>query len=328
MSNPLRLAFIGCGGFARRYHLPVLRDNPAVRVTLICDPSKAPELAHWAAALGAKQTSDTDDLWQPGACDAVIVSTPHTMHADHTRLVLQHDKDVMVDKPFVMHDSDAESLAELAVQRGVTNAVGFNRRLDPAFVRARALIQQGHIGRVRHVDTVQLGYEREGWFLVQSLGGGGPFTGRASHMADIVPWLTGKRPESVRARVRPGEAGRSDYGGFIDLRFTDMDCRMTCIEAGFHMWDELRLYGDDGMIELRRPLTMPIGWSLTWTKNRAGDFEFMTADPTPGAVTLDFVDAVRNGTAPSCSFAEARTSVRVVESAFRSGREGEQWLPL
>jgi len=328
VSEPLRLAFIGCGGFARRYHLPPLQNNEEVQVTLICDPSDAPELTSWADLLHARVAREIDELWQSSACDAVIVSTPHTLHADQIRMALQHGKHVMVDKPFVMHDADAESLTGLAEERDLVNAVAFNRRLDPAFRRARALIRDGFIGQTQHVCTVQLGYERGGWFLVPTLGGGGPFTGRASHMADIVPWLTDLQPEMVRARIRPASNERSDFGGFIDLRFSGLDCRMTCIEAGFHMWDELRIYGDTGMLELRRPLTVPIGWSLTWTKNRAGDFETMVADATPGAATLDFVHAVRNGSAPACTFAEARTSVRVIESAFRSARESEEWLPL
>ena len=328
MSGAVRLAFIGCGGFARRYHLPALRDNPAVHVTLICDPSGALDLVDWAEKLKARVTPHRDDLWRPGACDAIIVSTPHTLHADQARQALEQGKHLLVDKPFVMRDADARALAELAERRGLVNAVAFNRRLDPAFLRARTLIRDGKIGPVRHVDTVQLGYEREGWFLVPALGGGGPFTGRASHMADIVPWLIDRRPEAVRGRIRPAEPDRSDHGGFIDLRFTDMDCRMTCIEAGFHMWDELRFYGETGMIELRRPLTMPIGWSLTWTRDRAGDIESMAADPTPGAATLDFLDAVRNGSKPACSFADARISVAVIEAAFRSAHEGEPWIPL
>ena len=36
---------------------------------------------------------------------------------------------------------------------------------------------------------------------------------------------------------------------------------MTCIEEGWHMWDECRIFGDDGLVELGRPLTASIGWA-------------------------------------------------------------------
>lgn len=324
----IRLSFVGCGAFARRYHLPALHQATDVSVGLICDPSGAPELATAADALGARITDRIEEVWEAAACDAVIISTPHTFHAEQTRRALHHGKHVLVDKPFVMKDTEARELSELATSLGCVNGVAFNRRFDAAFLRARQIIGEGGIGPVRHVETVQLGYERAGWFLVPELGGGGPFTGRASHMADLVPWLLDCPPLQVRGRLREAPPGRSDYGGFIDLRFADVDCRMTCIEAGFHMWDEVRIYGEDGLIELRRPLNLPIGWSLTWVKDRDGNAETMSADATPGASTLDFLNAIRTATTPICSFADARTSVRVVEAAFRSAREGERWLQL
>ena len=324
----IRLSFIGCGAFARRYHLPVLYRSRDVSVGVICDPSSAPELAAAAEALGARITDRIEEVWDPAAGDAVIISTPHTLHAEQSRRALNEGKHILVDKPFVMKDEDARELSQLATSLGRVNGVAFNRRFDAAFLRARQIIGEGGIGPVRHVETVQLGYERAGWFLVPELGGGGPFTGRASHMADIVPWLLDSPPLEVRGRLREGPPGRSDHGGFIDLRFADVDCRMTCIEAGFHMWDEVRIYGENGLIELRRPLDLPIGWSLSWVKDREGKAETMSADATPGAATLDFLSAVRAATKPACSFADARTSVRVVEAAFRSARQGERWLNL
>src|SRR6266480_1659099 len=99
---------------------------------------------------------------------------------------------------------DARALAAEAQRRQLGNAVAFNRRFDRGCLRARDIIRAGGIGPVRYVETVQLGYEGKGWFLVPSLGGGGPFTGRATHMADIVPWLIERSPTQVRARVRGG----------------------------------------------------------------------------------------------------------------------------
>ena len=138
---------------------------------------------------------------------------------------------------------------------GVVNGVAYNRRFDRGCLRAREILRAGGIGEVRYVQTVQLGYERAGWFLVPELGGGGPYTGRASHMADLLPWLLGRTPTRLRSRVRTSSPARSDHGGFIELQFDALECQMTCIEEGLHMWDEVRIFGDDGLIELRRPLT-------------------------------------------------------------------------
>jgi predicted dehydrogenase len=227
-----------------------------------------------------------------------------------------------------MRTADAQRLAERAERRTLHNAVAYNRRFDAGCLRAREIIASGGIGTVRFVQTVQLGYERAGWFLVPQLGGGGPYTGRASHMADLIPWLIGRVPTRLRSRVREGQKGRSDPGGFIELQFDALECQMTCIEEGLHMWDEVRVFGEDGLIELRRPLTEPIGWTMTWLGDRGRRVEHTPADPHPGDATRNFLDALRGNGRVACSFAEAVRSVEIVERAFESARQGGAWLDL
>ena len=95
------------------------------------------------------------------------------------------------------------------------------------------------------------------------------------------------------------------------------------------MWDEIRLFGDDGLIELRRPLDLPLGWQLTrWGRDRTA-VETVAADATPGPATRDFLDAVLGERpAAACSFADAWVSVRIVEQAFESVRQGGRWLEV
>lgn len=326
--NRLKIGFFGCGGFARRYHVPALVDSPDARIAIVCDVAPAPALRDIAARAEAPIVAKPEELLAPGTCDAVILSTPHTLHYEHAKAVVAAGRHILVDKPFVMHVREAEELASLAAARGVVAGVAFNRRLDRGCLRARELIRAGALGPVRYIETTQLGYEKAGWFLDPALGGGGPFTGRGSHMADLVPWLVDKAPRSVRGRVRAAAAGRSDHGGFIDVRFDDLECRITCVEEGWHMWDEVRIFGEDGLIELRRPLNFPIGWHFTWRHERGRLVEEIAADDTPGGCTRDFVAAIAEKRAPVCSFAQAATSVKIIAGAFTSAAQGEAWLAI
>lgn len=327
----LAVAFLGCGGFARRYHVPALRADSRVRIAWICDA--APEgLRSLAAETGARLTPSIDDILVPDACAAVILSTPHTLHAEHARRCIAAGKHLLVDKPFVMHERDATELTAAAAARGIVGAVAFTRRFDAGSLRARELVAAGAIGAIRYAETIQLGYEKAGWFLDPALGGGGPFTGRASHIADLLPWLLGRVPTRVRAVVRPGAPGKADEGGFIELDFGPLRCHLAClsgVSGALHMWDEIRIYGEDGLIELKRPLDVPLGWQLArWGRGRE-PLETVAADATPGPATRDFVDTVLGARpAPACSFAEAQVSVRVIERAFESARQDGRWLPL
>ncbi|MBP8295429.1 MAG: Gfo/Idh/MocA family oxidoreductase [Burkholderiales bacterium] len=332
-AEKLKIAILGCGNFPRRYHVPALAAESRAMLSMVCDTGTDPALRELASRTGAVLTARIEDMFAPGACDAVIVSTPHTLHAAHAQACLAHGKHVLVDKPFVMHAAEAKALADAAQAAGLVAAVAFNRRFDAGCLRARELIQGGALGAIRYVETVQLGYETSGWFLDPALGGGGPFTGRGAHMADLLPWLLAMAPERVRAETRPGPPGRADEGGFIDIDFGTLRAHLTCITAGLHTWDEIRVFGDSGLIELRRPLDLPLGWQLVHRGTGREPLETIAADGTPGAATRDFIDALvarggGTGPTPACTFEEAWTSVRVIELAFESARQDGAWLAV
>lgn len=320
----LRVALVGCGAFARLYHVPVLTTDPRVRLTAICDPAPAAAARDLAARTGARLTADLAEAL--AGSDAVVISTPHALHAEHARAALVHGCHVLLDKPFVLRRAEARELAELAAARGLVAAVAFNRRFDPACRRARELLAAGELGPLRYVETVQLGYAATGWVGDPALGGGGPFVGRGAHMADLVPWLTGVRPRRLRARVEPGPPGRVDRGGLVDVVGDGLHWQLVSLADGLHMWDEVRIFGDAGLVELRRPLGQPLGWTLARHGPRGDVVERLPADPAVGRATLDFLDALEGRMPPACSFAEAWLSVRLIEAAFESAARDGAWI--
>ena len=152
-------------------------------------------------------------------------------------------------------------------------------------------------------------------------------TGVQTCALPILPWLLDRNPERVRAVTRAGPPGRTDAGGFIEVDFGALRCHLTCIESGLHMWDEIRIFGDTGLFELRRPLDIPLGWQMVrWDRGRR-PVETIEADDTPGAATRDFITAIADRRVlPACTFAQAWNSVRVVELAFESAGKDGAWL--
>jgi predicted dehydrogenase len=316
---------IGCGGFSRRYHVPAILADGAARLAGIFDPYPQEGVRKLAAETGAPPVGRIEDLPSPPGRTMAIVTTPHTLHAGHVAAALARGWHVLCDKPFVMQLAEARALAADAARRGLVGAVAFNRRLDRGCLRAREIVASGGIGAVRFVETVQLGYERGGWFLDPALGGGGPFTGRATHMADLLPWLLDAKPKELRARLRGGDPSRADDGGAIDLVFDGFEARMTCVTEGWHSWDEVRIFGEEGLIELRRPLKYAIGWEMRWHSRRYEACEYLEAAPNFGEATRDFLGALRNGGKPACTFEDAMISVAIIEEAFASGRGDGGW---
>ena len=81
--------------------------------------------------------------------DVVYVSTPHPLHAEHARLVIEAGKHVFVEKPFTVNAREAQGIADLAAERGVLALEAMWTRYLPHMVRIREIIADGTLGDVR-----------------------------------------------------------------------------------------------------------------------------------------------------------------------------------
>ncbi len=321
----MKLALIGCGAFAHLYHVPALQARSDLTLVGIADPAPSDATNELARRTGARLVHDVDALCREVDMDAVVISSPHALHGEHVETALRAGKHVLVDKPFVLASHDAARLAELARAQRCVGAVAFNRRLDPAYRQARTCLQQGLLGMIRHVDSTQLGYPRGGWVTEDpGLAGGGAFLGRGAHLADGVPWLLAREARTIRAWVKPpSRAGTVDRGGYWDVDVGGTTWRATILADGPDLYDELRVFGEQGWLSLRRPSTLAAwppptglsglpGWELS---TNAG-----TCAPGPPAESAlaDFVASIVDGREPACSFDEAVRSVRLVEAAYVS----------
>jgi predicted dehydrogenase len=82
---------------------------------------------------------------------AVYIGSPHTHHAEATRLALEAGKAVLCEKPFTIDAEEAERLIELARHRGVFLMEAMWTHCLPAIQRLLEVVADGAIGPVRHL---------------------------------------------------------------------------------------------------------------------------------------------------------------------------------
>src|SRR5258707_15793744 len=66
---------------------------------------------------GLKTYSTIPDLLRDDSIDAILVSTPTSMHFEHVQLALNASKHVLVEKPMALDLDQSRRLAEFAVRR-------------------------------------------------------------------------------------------------------------------------------------------------------------------------------------------------------------------
>lgn len=160
MPEPLRVAVIGAGRWARTAHLPGFHRSPLAHLVVVCDLDRDAAEAR-AAEFGIPEVeTDPEKALARSDIDVVDIVT----RGDHQELVfaaLDAGKHCLVEKP-VCHDyRDVRRAHELARSKGLKTKVGLTFRYAPAVMYMFDLIREGFIGQ----PFVFNGYEQNSQWL-------------------------------------------------------------------------------------------------------------------------------------------------------------------
>ena len=185
-------AFLGAGRMGIT-HARNLAAIPNVRTVLVADPN--PEAAANGKALAGAERVSLDPLAaiEDPEVEAVVISTPTDTHAALIEAALRAGKVVWSEKPIAQSISATKRVVDLWREVDIPVQLGFMRRFDPGYVRAKALIDAGELGRIEQFralsrDTFPPPLE----FLLHC---GGSFLDMAVHDLDGARFLVGEVEE-------------------------------------------------------------------------------------------------------------------------------------
>jgi predicted dehydrogenase len=145
---------IGCGGIAQMMHLPTLAERPDLfRIAGIADVDDGVLAAVGDRYHVQRRTKDFRELLSAPDVDAVVVLA-NGAHRKFVEPALQAGKHVFVEKPLGFSVSDTKAIGEAAARSGRLLMVGYHKRFDPAYQRARAEVQA--MKALRYVDVTVL----------------------------------------------------------------------------------------------------------------------------------------------------------------------------
>jgi len=133
----MRVGVVGCGTIAQVMHVPYLAELPAWDLAALADPvqSRARTLADCYNVPGLYST--VDELVADGDVEAVVVCTPSHTHADVVETTLGAGLHTFVEKPLAASPADADRMVAAAAESDAQAMVGYMKRYDPAYERAR-----------------------------------------------------------------------------------------------------------------------------------------------------------------------------------------------
>ena len=146
-----KIAMIGAGWWGVEVYVPALLENPDVDFVAINRRDQGALnkiLANYDIARGY---TDYRDMLQSEDLDAVVITSPHTLHFEHARHALDARCHVLVDKPMTTCAADARTLVEVAKKNNREILIPYGWNYKDFVTSAATLIADGRIGEIRHI---------------------------------------------------------------------------------------------------------------------------------------------------------------------------------
>ena len=352
-NEKVRLGFVGAGWWATSNHMPVMAKRVDVEMSAVCRLG-ATELAKVKEAFNFDfATEDAEQLVNHPNLDAVVVSSPHTLHFEHARMALERGLHVLCEKPMCTRGEQARELVQLATANNVHLLVPYGWHYKPYIQKAKQWLDDGLIGDVQFVlchlaspirDLLQgQKFQAEessgqaGGLMFEpdpktwadpKIAGGGFGHSQLSHSTGMLFWLTDLLPQSVYA-LMSGPDTKVDLYDSLSVRFYNgaigtISGAGTIPPTGNALFQvDIRLFGSEGllMIDCERPRL----------QLRRHDGKHQDIALAADAGTYDcsgppnnFIDLVLGKTATNYAPGEAAMrSVVLLDAAYRSAASGQ-----
>lgn len=160
------------------------------------------------------------EMLDSGICDAVIVATPHYFHPEMVMECLKRGVNVICEKPAGVYTKQVREMNEFAAKHNAKFAMMFNQRTNCTYRKMREIIANGGIGELQRVNWIitdwyrtQIYYDSGDWRATWTGEGGGVLINQCPHQIDLVQWVVGQMPKTVR--------GFCQYGRWHDIEVED-----------------------------------------------------------------------------------------------------------
>lgn len=200
---PLQFCLIGAGRAGLVHARNLATRIPNARLAAICD-TNATALAETGDAFGVPQAMRFTDYRQALAhswIDAVVVVTPTFLHKSIAVAAAEAGKHVFLEKPMAVTVEECEAINDATRRANVKLQIGFMRRFDEGFLRAKELLDSGKLGRIMIIKSTGRGPGGPGPWMWDLKKSNGIVAEVNSHDIDSLHWYTGAAVTRVYAQA-------------------------------------------------------------------------------------------------------------------------------
>ena len=352
VADRVRTALIGCGKVGQ-LHAAALAALPEAEFVAACDADPA-RAADFAARYGARAYADLDALLAREAVQAVVIGTPHPLHAPAAIRAAEAGVHVLVEKPMAASLRDCDAMLAAARRAGVRLGVISQRRFYEPVRRMKEAIDAGKIGRPV-LGTFQMYswrdpayYRSDPWRGKWSTEGGGVLVNQSPHQLDLLRWLMGDEIAEIGgawANLNHPEIEVEDTAvATIRFKGGGLGSVVTSVSQRPGLYTKVHIHGSNGAsvgVETDRGATFIAGvtgiaepplndvWTIPGEEHLLARFQaedrarFAAIDATTHYHALqigDFLRAILDDRPPLVTGEDGRAVVAMFAAIYRAGR--------
>lgn len=329
MTSEVGIGLIGAGAIGKVHANNLHRSIKGARLVAVADIDQK---AATSVAGDAKVYSDFHEMIRDPSVEGVIVCTPPFLKLEITKEAADSGKAVFCEKPISVTLEDADRMGEIVKKGGIRFQVGYQRRFDPSYMKAKHAMEAGELGQLLLLKE----HNRDppgpilGWSTIPAKSGG-IFLDTTSHDFDAVRWLSGSEVERVYAEGAALVYEDLRKNGDFDTTTVVMKLASGALAYVDSCYNTV--YGFDARLEMlgtKAAVSVDIGEkSFAHVRTPAGTSnEYFDGFATRWAQAYrdeiaDFVECLRTGSEVKVGIADGREALRIGLAARASIAEGK-----
>ncbi len=332
--DKVKVCLVGAGR-AGMVHARNFNDRISnVTVTSVVDPQS--EAKSKADELGANFYSDLELALEKDDFNAVCVGAPTFAHVEAVVKAAEAGKHILCEKPLSLTLKEAEKMVNTVTENDILFQIGFMRRFDTNYTKAKEIIENGEIGEPIMVKSVgrSPGSGTLSKWIADVEKSNGILAEVNSHDFDAIRWLAGSEFKEVFAYADNLKCPsyEEEYPDFYDtatvnIKFQENVLGMVdgCYPATYGYDARTEVLGTEGMIQIGSSKAHSV---MTWKKDGQ-----IKSEGNKGWKSLfkeaylkedkHFVECVLNNREPKVGIIDGKKAVEIVLAANESIKSGK-----
>jgi len=323
----IRFGIVGFGLHAVRRLMPGFLLAKNCRVTALSrrDLHKAQESARQYSIPLAFDSAE--DLCRSAEVDAVLVTTPNSLHLRDVLLAIQCGKPVLCEKPMGTSAHECRQMVEAARRTDVLLGVAQVFRFEDSTARLRERIASGQIGKAIFARS-EFSYPGRNhartWITHPALAGGGPIADVGVHCIDALRFILQDEVTGVGARGMCDEdSGQVEAAAVLALQFSRGTLGAVLVSTRAEYRTPIEIVGEEGVLSADDGLTVGHAINLQLKRGESVVETEMISNQNAYARQVDmFAAAIEGKSQFPVPGEEGWQNQEILDAAYRSMKRG------